>query len=128
MGVTAETVASRWGISRTDQDAFALESHRRAAAAIAAGYFRDEIVPVEIPSRKGTVTFQQDEHVRPDTTMEGLQKLARPSGWRAEPSRRRVRLDLPGSRYKIGCFSVLSRSLGDGIQQPIKLWGFSSYT
>jgi len=75
MGVTAETVATRWGISRADQDAFALESHRRAAAAIAAGYFRDEIVPVEIPSRKGTVTFQQDEHVRPDTTMEGLQKL-----------------------------------------------------
>jgi acetyl-CoA C-acetyltransferase len=75
MGVTAEIVATRWGISRADQDAFALESHRRAAAAIAEGHFRDEIVPVEIPSRKGTVTFQQDEHVRPDTTLEGLAKL-----------------------------------------------------
>jgi acetyl-CoA C-acetyltransferase len=75
MGVTAETVATRWGISRADQDAFAVESHRRAAAAIAEGHFREEIVPVEIPSRKGTVTFLQDEHVRPDTTLEGLQKL-----------------------------------------------------
>jgi acetyl-CoA C-acetyltransferase len=78
MGVTAEIVATRWGITRADQDAFAVESHRRAAAAIAEGHFRNEIVPVEIPSRKGTVTFQQDEHVRPDTTLEGLQKL-RPS-------------------------------------------------
>jgi acetyl-CoA C-acetyltransferase len=75
MGVTAETVATRWGISRADQDTFAVESHRRAATAIAEGHFREEIVPVEIPSRKGTVTFLQDEHVRPDTTLEGLQKL-----------------------------------------------------
>jgi acetyl-CoA C-acetyltransferase len=75
MGVTAEIVATRFGIARADQDAFAVESHRRAAAAIAEGHFRNEIVPVEIPSRKGTVTFLQDEHVRPDTTLEGLQKL-----------------------------------------------------
>jgi acetyl-CoA C-acetyltransferase len=75
MGVTAENVAVRWGIPHADQDAFALESHRRAAAAIAEGHFRNEIVPVEVPVRKGTVTFQQDEHVRPDTTLEGLQKL-----------------------------------------------------
>ena len=75
MGVTAENVATRWGISRVDQDALALESQKRAAAAIAAGYFRDEITPVEVPGRKGSVTFAQDEHVRPDTTLEGLQKL-----------------------------------------------------
>jgi acetyl-CoA C-acetyltransferase len=75
MGVTAETVATRWGISRAEQDAFACESQRRAATAIAEGYFRDEIVPVEVPARKGSVTFQQDEHVRPDTTLEGLAKL-----------------------------------------------------
>jgi len=75
MGVTAENVATRWGISRADQDALALESQKRAAAAIAAGYFREEITPVEVPSRKGPVAFAQDEHVRPDTTIEGLQKL-----------------------------------------------------
>jgi len=75
MGVTAETVASRWGITRADQDAFACHSQHSAAAAIAAGHFCEEIVPVEIPSRKGTVTFAQDEHVRADTTMEGLAKL-----------------------------------------------------
>jgi acetyl-CoA C-acetyltransferase len=75
MGVTAETVAARWGITRADQDAYAYESQRRAAAAIAAGHFSEEIVPVEVPSRKGTVTFLQDEHVRADTTLEGLAKL-----------------------------------------------------
>jgi acetyl-CoA C-acetyltransferase len=75
MGVTAETVAARWGVSRADQDAYACESQRRAAAAIAAGHFSEEIVPVEVPSRKGSVTFLQDEHVRADTTMEALAKL-----------------------------------------------------
>jgi acetyl-CoA C-acetyltransferase len=75
MGVTAETVAARWGVSRTDQDAYACESQRRAAAAIAAGHFSEEIVPVEVPSRKGSVTFLNDEHVRADTTMEALAKL-----------------------------------------------------
>jgi acetyl-CoA C-acetyltransferase len=75
MGVTAETVAARWGVTRADQDAYACESQRRAAAAIAAGHFKEEIVPVAVPSRKGTVTFVQDEHVRADTTMDGLAKL-----------------------------------------------------
>jgi len=75
MGVTAEIVATQWGITRADQDTFAVESHRRATAAITEGHFRNEIVPVEIPSRKGTVTFLQDEHVRPDTTLDGLTKL-----------------------------------------------------
>ncbi len=76
MGVTAELVASRWGITRTDQDAFACESQRRAAAAIAAGHFSEEIVPVEVPARKGPpVIFAQDEHVRADTTAEALARL-----------------------------------------------------
>jgi acetyl-CoA C-acetyltransferase len=75
MGVTAEIVAERWGITRDEQDAFACQSQRRAASAITNGHFRDEIVAVEVPTRKGTVIFLQDEHVRPDTTLDGLQKL-----------------------------------------------------
>ncbi|PYF12051.1 acetyl-CoA C-acetyltransferase [Rhodobacter viridis] len=72
MGVTAENVATECAISREDQDTFALESQTRAAAAIAAGAFKDEIVPVEIASRKGTVIFDTDEHPKATT----LDKLA----------------------------------------------------
>jgi len=68
-------VAERWKITREDQDAFALESQRRAAAAQATGAFREEIVPVNVPGRKGVVVFAEDEHVRPDTTAEALAKL-----------------------------------------------------
>jgi acetyl-CoA C-acetyltransferase len=75
MGITAENVASKYKISREDQDAYALESQRRAAAAKTGGGFADEIVPVNVPSRKGPVVFDQDEHVRADTTAEGLAKL-----------------------------------------------------
>ncbi len=75
MGITAENVAERWQISRADQDAFALESQRRATAAKASGAFAEEIVPVNVPSRKGVVVFSEDEHVRPDTTAEALAKL-----------------------------------------------------
>jgi len=75
MGITAENVAERWNITREDQDAFALESQRRAAAAKAAGAFREEIVPVNVPGRKGVVVFAEDEHARPDTTAEALAKL-----------------------------------------------------
>jgi len=75
MGVTAENLAKSHGISREAQDEFALESHRRALAAIEAGRFEDEVVPVEIRSRKGTVEFKVDEHARPDVTLEGLAKL-----------------------------------------------------
>lgn len=75
MGITAENVAERHGISREQQDAFAAESHRRAAAAIDAGYFKEQIVPVEIESRKGTIVFDTDEHVRRDATAEGMGKL-----------------------------------------------------
>ena len=75
MGITAENVASRWKILREDQDAFALESQRRASSAQSSGAFAEEIVPVNVPARKGTVVFDKDEHVRADTTAEGLAKL-----------------------------------------------------
>ena len=76
MGETAENVARRYGVSREDQDAFALESHRRAVAAADAGRFDDEIVPVDVPQPKGEpVTAHADEGPRPDTTLERLASL-----------------------------------------------------
>ncbi len=76
MGVTAEIVGRQYGIDRAAQDAFAYESQMRAAAAIDEGRFKDEIVPVSIPSRKGDpVIMDVDEFPRPDTTLEGLAKL-----------------------------------------------------
>ncbi|HWP28626.1 MAG TPA: thiolase family protein [Chloroflexota bacterium] len=76
LGETAENVAERYGVTREEQDRFALESQRRAAAAIREGRFRDEIVPVPIPQRRGeTVLFDTDEHPRPDTTLEALAAL-----------------------------------------------------
>jgi len=75
MGVTAENLAAKFGINRQDQDAMAAESHRRAAAAIDAGYFRDQIVPVKIKSRKGEIVFDTDEHVRRDVTADSLATL-----------------------------------------------------
>jgi acetyl-CoA C-acetyltransferase len=75
MGITAENVAERCSISREEQDALAVESHARAAKAIEQGYFKDQIVPVEIKTRKGTTVFDTDEHVKPGTTMETLAGL-----------------------------------------------------
>ena len=75
MGITAENVAARYHISRDMQDALALESQRRAARAIAEGRFKEQIVPVEIKTRKGTVMFDTDEHVRGDVTPEQLAKM-----------------------------------------------------
>ncbi|MFG1403173.1 acetyl-CoA C-acyltransferase family protein [Xanthobacter sediminis] len=75
MGVTAENVSERYGVSREEQDAAAVESHRRAAAAIAAGHFKDQIAPVEITTRKGTVVFDTDEHVRADVSTADMTKL-----------------------------------------------------
>ncbi len=83
MAETAENVAAEWKVSRADQDAFALRSQQRAGAAIAAGRFDDEIVPVTVPQRKGPVTVSADEHPRPDTTLEALSRLkpiVRPDG------------------------------------------------
>ncbi len=75
MGVTAENVAKEYDISRSQQDEAALESHRRASAAIKAGYFKDQIVPVTLKSRKGEVSFDTDEHVRHDATIDDMTKL-----------------------------------------------------
>jgi acetyl-CoA C-acetyltransferase len=75
MGVTAENVAKKYGISREDQDALALESHRRAAHAIEQGYFKEQIVPVVRQTRKGDVVFDRDEHVRSDADESSFSKL-----------------------------------------------------
>lgn len=75
MGITAENVAEKYKISREDQDAFAIESQKRANTAIENGRFKDEIVPYELNSRKGTILFDQDEHPRPETTIEKLSQL-----------------------------------------------------
>lgn len=75
MGVTAENVAAKCEIPREAQDAFAVESHRRAAAAHAAGHFKSQILPIELKTKKGVVMFEHDEHVRSDATLEGMAKL-----------------------------------------------------
>ena len=75
MGITAENMSTKWDISREAQDAFALASHQRAAAAIAAGYFKSQIVPITMQSRKGDVVFDTDEHVKASTTLESLAKM-----------------------------------------------------
>jgi acetyl-CoA C-acetyltransferase len=75
MGVTAENVAAKCGITREAQDGFSVESHKRAANAIAKGYFKDQILPIEVKTKKGPVPFDTDEHVRSDVTIEGLAKL-----------------------------------------------------
>ncbi len=75
MGVTAENLAEKWKLTREEQDAFAVESHRRASEAIKEGRFKSQIVPITIKSRKGDVVFDTDEHCKPDTTMETLGKM-----------------------------------------------------
>ena len=75
MGVTAENIAARYGIGREAQDAFAMESHRRAANAHAKGYFDSQVVGIELKTRKGMVQYTTDEHVRPDVKIEDMQKL-----------------------------------------------------
>ena len=75
MGVTAENVAKKCEIPRDQQDAFAVESHRRASAAIAEGRFKSQILPIELKSKKGPTAFDTDEHVRADASLEGMAKL-----------------------------------------------------
>ncbi|WP_102028686.1 thiolase family protein [Salirhabdus sp. Marseille-P4669] len=75
MGVTAENLAAKYEISREEQDAYALLSHMRATEARQSEKLRDEIVPVEVRSRKGSIMFDEDEHIRPDTSLEKLAKL-----------------------------------------------------
>jgi acetyl-CoA C-acetyltransferase len=75
MGVTAENLVEKWKLTREEQDALAVESHRRAANAIKEGRFKSQIAPITIKTRKGEVVFDTDEHVKPDTTMETLAKM-----------------------------------------------------
>ena len=75
MGITAENVAEKWGITRQAQDELALQSHQRAAAAIAAGYFKEQILPIESKVKGQTVVFDTDEHPKADTSLEKLAKL-----------------------------------------------------
>ena len=75
MGVTAENLVAKWGITREEQDALAVESHRRAGVAIAEGRFKSQIVPIVKKTRKGDVVFDTDEHCKPETSMESLGKL-----------------------------------------------------
>jgi len=75
MGITAENVAEKWGVSREDQDALAVESHRRAANATDNGYFKGQILPIEIKVKRKMVAFDTDEHFRRDASAEGMAKL-----------------------------------------------------
>src|SRR5438874_11887453 len=75
MGVTAENIAAKYGFTRQQQDEFSVESHKRAARAIDAGYFKSQIVAVELKTKKGVEQFTTDEHVRRDASMEGMGKL-----------------------------------------------------
>ena len=75
MGITAENIAEKWKITREQQDEFAVESHRRAVNAIDKGYFKDQILPIELKTRKGVTLFDRDEHARADVTLESMQKL-----------------------------------------------------
>lgn len=75
MGVTAEHVATKWHVRREDQDALAVESHRRAARALSSGYFKAQIVPIEVQTKAGPVAFETDEHVRADASLAALAKL-----------------------------------------------------
>lgn len=75
MGITAENLAAKWGISREEQDALAAESQRRAANAIKEGRFKSQILPITMKTRKGEVVFDTDEHVKADTTVETLAKM-----------------------------------------------------
>ncbi len=75
MGVTAENIAAKWGISREDQDALAVESHNRAQRATEAGYFTSQIMPVLLKSRKGDVSWATDEHFRPNCSLADMAKL-----------------------------------------------------
>jgi acetyl-CoA C-acetyltransferase len=75
MGVTAENIAAKWGITREEQDRLAVESHNRAERATLAGYFKDQIVPVMLKSKKGEVAYVTDEHFRADAKIEDMAKL-----------------------------------------------------
>ena len=98
MGITAENLATKWNITREDQDAFAAESHRRAAAAIAAGHFKSQIVPIVKQTRKGEVVFDTDEHVKASTTIDTLAKMKPEIYWNMLQTAEQVQAGLKGTR------------------------------
>ena len=75
MGVTAENVAAKWNVSRADQDALAVASHRRAARATSNGYFKEQMLPVEVKTKRGVTVIDHDEHIRPDADLGAMAKL-----------------------------------------------------
>jgi len=75
MGITAENIAEKWGITREEQDTLAVESHKRAECASLEGYFKEQILPIEVKTRKGIQIFERDEHVRPGATLADMKKL-----------------------------------------------------
>jgi acetyl-CoA C-acetyltransferase len=75
MGITAENVASRWGVTRADQDTLAVESHRRASRATKEGWFAEQVLPVEVKAGRKTVTFDTDEHIRHEVDLDAMAKL-----------------------------------------------------
>jgi acetyl-CoA C-acetyltransferase len=75
MGVTAENVAAKWGVSREDQDALAVASHQRSARATANGYFKEQMLPVEVKTKRGVTVIDRDEHIRPDADLAAMAKL-----------------------------------------------------
>lgn len=91
MGITAENIVERYGISREDQDRFAYDSQMKAKKAIDSGRFAEEIVPVEIKTRKGIIVITKDGHPRPETTLEGLATLKPAFKRRNSNSRQRIR-------------------------------------
>ena len=124
MAETAEELAGRYGVTREESDAVALESHRRALAAWKEGRFTAEVVPVTVQTRKGPVTYAADEHIRPDASMEGLAKL--------KPSFRKDGMVTAGNASGIGdgAASVVVADAGwaaaEGLRPIGRLvsWGF----
>jgi acetyl-CoA C-acetyltransferase len=75
MGTTAENVAAKWGVTRADQDALAVESHRRASRATSEGWFSEQVLPIEVKAGRKTVTFDTDEHIRREVDLDAMAKL-----------------------------------------------------
>jgi acetyl-CoA C-acetyltransferase len=117
LGVAVEELSSRFGITRTQMDALAVESHRRAAAAIQQGRFKDQIVPVQVETGEGTTSFEVDEHVKADTSLATLGKMTpiiRKEGGRITESNASGRNDGAGALVLAGGDAVKARGL-----QPI---------
>ena len=117
MAQTAEKCAGKYGISRQEQDAFALRSQQAAARAWAEGRFADEVVPVEIKTRKGVTVVDKDDHLRPDTTIEGLAKL--PTAFSKDGTRHRRQRQRHRRRRRRADARVCERAVKDKGLKPL---------